>query len=580
LSQRYAVIEERPNPKIEHGRDDWFVWETTRELAGEDFIRPYPGEMSYEEVAKSLQSFLEDRTYQIETREDSERRLAKRKLGDQNPEQLEFSLEIERDPSKEIALPPRDIVDLRAVLNQKRDDAHADKDGTSQAKLSVSDIRESEEEKKRRQDLSDTSKDAELNVDRRDQKTAVVAEEKEQVTEPEEPRSDRTFPDDIQRAFYIRADHRGDQHVYADSNGKREVFQDSGEKLRTKSNNAHAVKLMLDTAAHRGWSSINVKGSAEFKREAWLEGQARGIAVSGYKPTELDLQELKNREQAYLRNEIVPAEDQAIARDRVDGAERLQDKLTSSNANQPSEERDSDQPAVLNEHTQANGRSAAYRDGIKGVLIEQGSRPYKDDEKNDPSPYIVLQDKHGQRHTAWGVGLPDAILKSGAREGDHLRVREAGMETVTKNVLREIDGRTVRLPQEVERRAWEAEVVRQREKDGLNANDARANDFIALGRSAARQHPELKAAASLDAYVERKVRQSFPNDPAVVQSVLQTARAKIGDAVARGDEIPEPRVIELREHHRTTPINSEHAKAIEQNHELSLEKNRQQERSR
>ncbi|MEN5249994.1 hypothetical protein, partial [Brucella pseudintermedia] len=36
-------------------------------------------------------------------------------------------------------------------------------------------------------------------------------------------------------------------------------------------------------------------------------------------------------------------------------------------------------------------------------------------------------------------------------------------ETVTKNVLREVDGRTVRVPQEVERRAWDAEVLQERE---------------------------------------------------------------------------------------------------------------------
>lgn len=59
---------------------------------------------------------------------------------------------------------------------------------------------------------------------------------------------------------------------------------------------------MLDTAAHRGWTEIKVKGIEEFRREAWLEGQGRGISVTGYKPNELDLQELKKREQMFLRN--------------------------------------------------------------------------------------------------------------------------------------------------------------------------------------------------------------------------------------------------------------------------------------
>ncbi len=45
-----------------------------------------------------------------------------------------------------------------------------------------------------------------------------------------------------------------------------------------------------------------MKGIEEFRREAWLEGQGRGISVTGYKPNELDLQELKKREQMFLRN--------------------------------------------------------------------------------------------------------------------------------------------------------------------------------------------------------------------------------------------------------------------------------------
>lgn len=528
-------------------------------------------------------------------------------MADQNPmeeedRQREFSLEIERDPTREIAEPSTDIVDLRAVLNQSRDAAQAEKSvssGEKNSDRSESGDRESEEEKRRRRDQSETSKDADIEAEAPEHKTEPGAEEKEQAKEPVERQPDRTFPDDIQRGFYIRADHRGDQHVFADSQGKREVFQESGDKLRTKTNDAHAVKLMLDTAAHRGWSSINVKGSQEFRREAWLEGQARGIAVTGYKPTELDLQELKNREQAYLRNEIVQGDDRPITRDRAQPASVDANRaVKESQADRDGDPRRDEEPGAPNEHTRADRRSADYRDGIEGVLVEHGVRPYKDNPRNDPSPYIVLQDDRGDRHTAWGVGLPDAMLKAGARQGDYVRVREAGMETVTKNVLREVDGRTVRVPQEVERRAWDAEVLQEREasrtqmeqedqarqspddrlgsenaanrevartvssaertlhvgpgrdaalEDGAYANEARAKEYMATGRIAAGRTPELKNAASLEAYVERKVRQKYPNDPVVVQRAMQTARTKIGHAVARGYDFPQPRVVEMKE---------------------------------
>ena len=226
---------------------------------------------------------------------------------DEEEKQLEFSLEIERDPNKEIARPAAAVDHNTAEeIAEIRHDPDGPQPGPQKAEDRSNPDRDSEEEKRRRQkDQGETSK-----------YTEMEGTGKERAIEPKERQPDRSFPADIQRQLYIRADYRGDQHVYADSQGKREIFQESGDKLRTKVNDAHAVKLMLDTAAHRGWSSIKVKGSQEFRREAWLEGHARGIAVTGYTPTKLDLQELKNREQAYLRNEIVPAGDRAIMKDR------------------------------------------------------------------------------------------------------------------------------------------------------------------------------------------------------------------------------------------------------------------------
>ena len=256
------------------------------------------------------------------------------------------------------------------------------------------------------------------------------------------------------------------------------------------------------------------------------------------------------------------------------------------------------EPGASDEHTRAGRRPSDYRDGLEGVLVEQGSRPYKDNPGNDLSPYVTLQDNRGERHTAWGVGLPDAMLKSGAHQGDCVRVREAGMETVTKNVLREIDGQTVRVPKEVQRRAWDAEVLLEREAsredveqvdherqssddrlgignaairdvgrsaysaartlhlgpgrdaaldDGVYANEARAREYMATGRIAAAHTPELKNAAGLEAYVERKVRQKYPNDPVLVERAMQTARTRISHSLARGYDFPQPRVVATKE---------------------------------
>lgn len=427
-------------------------------------------------------------------------------------------------------------------------------------------------------------------IDRDLSRDVLPAEERSELERaPVERRDPQSLPDEITKRYYCRKDHLGEQHVYADSKGSREIFQASENRLRTKVDDPQCVKMMLDTAAHRGWSSITAKGSDEFRRETWLEGQARGIEVKGYRPNELDLQELKKREQAHLRNEIAPA----MVRE---GSEPER----ASNAIQDGP--DARQTVAEPERQ----RQADYRSGIKGVLIEQGTRPYRDGPGADPLPYAVLRDAEGREHTAWGVGIPNAMMQAGAREGDQVRLRETGMEQVVKSVIREVDGQLQRVEQPVNRRSWEADVSRTREDleqegqkimnerdtpgaadreqriqavgakaenmvdardqalhvgagrdaavtEGIYANEARAKEYMAQGRAAAASDPALRGAATMEAYVERQVRAKLGNDPVAVDRVMNMARARIGNAVASGYDFPKVRVEETRERSANEP---------------------------
>ncbi len=129
---------------------------------------------------------------------------------------------------------------------------------------------------------------------------------------------------------------------------------------------------MIETAAHRGWTSIEITGSKEFRRETWLEGRAHGISVKGYQPTELDWQELARREQAYLRNEIIPIEGRALYAS-------YQDQPQSSGADQSSKV-DRDQQGGVNSET-PQSKTADYKEGVQGILVETGEKPYQDNEK-------------------------------------------------------------------------------------------------------------------------------------------------------------------------------------------------------
>ncbi|MCB5205176.1 hypothetical protein LH464_22160 [Neorhizobium sp. T786] len=122
--------------------------------------------------------------------------------------------------------------------------------------------------------------------------------EPETEREPEDP-----FPAALRETAYLKEE-PWRTIVYTDGKGEREIFRSEGDRLRTKEATAENIAKMLDTAQHRGWQSITVRGKPEFKREAWLEASARGLNVTGYKPTELDQEELKRREEKHLGNEI------------------------------------------------------------------------------------------------------------------------------------------------------------------------------------------------------------------------------------------------------------------------------------
>jgi hypothetical protein len=73
------------------------------------------------------------------------------------------------------------------------------------------------------------------------------------------------------------------------------AFSDRGERLATRGAHPEVVRSMVEIAQARGWTSITVKGTDEFRRSAWMEAAQAGIKVAGYQPTALDLAELANR---------------------------------------------------------------------------------------------------------------------------------------------------------------------------------------------------------------------------------------------------------------------------------------------
>lgn len=76
---------------------------------------------------------------------------------------------------------------------------------------------------------------------------------------------------------------------------KTHAFSDHGNKLATRASHPEVVRSLVEIAKARGWDSITVKGSDDFRRSAWMEAAQVGLQVAGYSPTTLDLAELAQR---------------------------------------------------------------------------------------------------------------------------------------------------------------------------------------------------------------------------------------------------------------------------------------------
>jgi hypothetical protein len=85
---------------------------------------------------------------------------------------------------------------------------------------------------------------------------------------------------------------------YADYQQKSEVMRAQEDRITTKLDDRQTVSALLDLAQSRGWDRINLRGSQNFRREAWVQAQVRGIKASGYRPRQTDMQEAARRQAA------------------------------------------------------------------------------------------------------------------------------------------------------------------------------------------------------------------------------------------------------------------------------------------
>lgn len=313
---------------------------------------------------------------------------------------------------------------------------------------------------------------------------------------------DNDFPDRIRRKYYVVAKEPGkdgagqEARLYADERGEYLVFKVTEDRLVTRLAAADVLRDMVSVAQHRGWEALQVRGSAEFRREAWLEANARGMEVQGYQPTELDRQALADRQEVWNRTHPRAHEvELRSVSDRDERAEKLD-----------------------------------YDKGVSGRLIEVGRAPYRNRNDAETSTYVAIELDNGRQHQVWGVGLEKAAADSKAEPGDRIQVRRDSVERVAKDI-KVIDAASGSA--RIERR----QVPRNRWR-------VTADKFRSADRKTAARDLDLVAAQSQMLIIEKALERVFPADDRARHTIMEAAKERIAGHLERGHSFARAMVIE------------------------------------
>jgi Large polyvalent protein-associated domain 7 len=319
------------------------------------------------------------------------------------------------------------------------------------------------------------------------------------------------LPDRIRRKYYVVANEPGkdgpdgEARLYADERGEYLAFKVTDDRLVTRLAAAEVIRDMVSVAQHRQWESLQVRGSAEFRREAWLEASARGLEVQGYQPTELDRQTLADRREVWDRAHSGTQEVEArSASDKGGRADKFD-----------------------------------YDKGISGRLIEVGQAPYRNRTDAEASTYVALELDNGRQHQVWGVGLEKATADGNAQPGDRVHVRRDGIERVTKGikVIDATSGHAHIEQRQVPRNRWQVT----------------AEKFRTADRQTVARDPNLVTAQSQMVIIEKAVERAFPKDEHARHTILEAAKERIAGHLGQGHSFARATVRELlQDRHRSS----------------------------
>jgi len=252
-------------------------------------------------------------------------------------------------------------------------------------------------------------------------------------------------PESIAKSYFVVAGITGERKYYDDYRHFVMASWTTETKIMTKRDDLRTIRAMLEIAEARGWHSVEIKGSAEFRREAWIEASARGLEGWGFTPSDADRQEADRRSEQRQQANWMRATERTQA--SVERAEAHEDRAAA---------RENDRRGVSKE--QARGHEAAAATLEKQSHERQPMEPERAGPKENRQTIRDVQRSLSGDGKLFLAALSDRIDREGNRLGAEAK-RELKAFAAREMMKREATlGPTV-LSQEQRRAATEPSQV-------------------------------------------------------------------------------------------------------------------------
>jgi hypothetical protein len=251
-------------------------------------------------------------------------------------------------------------------------------------------------------------------------------------------------------AFVERHFVRAGQRFYYRQRPEQLAFESRGDSFRAHDVSVSVATAMVDMAVARGWESLKVRGSKDFRRLVWTAAAKRGLAVDGYSPSSGERAMVEQHEEARAHLPRGDSPDSRLGR------------------------RERERPT----------------DPLAGVLVEHGPAPFQHQQGNVRSYFVSLRDRSGDVTTHWGLDLERAMGESGSAVGDQVQLARHGRKRVqVREPIRNDAGFVIDYEtKETERTAWSVTVHERgkvvRGQDGADPLAAKVVELFTAKRLA------------------------------------------------------------------------------------------------